>query len=136
VLQVLEAYPKVRITDAGTRSVVHIGLNAQQEIADFLTQNRDFPLVFVVKWYAKNEKFPKNLRNFLADPPSRELWGPAWTAMRREGVAAVRGIAEDIMTRSQEWAALPTEERTRREGDLCPEIAVQGILDKVTREAA
>jgi uncharacterized protein YdaU (DUF1376 family) len=79
VLAAVDAYPTVRWVD-GEAVPVKIGIHAAEDVAEFMNQNPGYPLLWVVKWYAKREKRPEDLRNFLEDPPSHHMWKNSWKA--------------------------------------------------------
>lgn len=80
---VLAAYPRKRWVK-GASSLVNIPVSARADIAEFMEENPNYPLLFVVKWYAKNTDTPQDLKNFLSDPPAPEAFAGAYERACRE----------------------------------------------------
>lgn len=72
VTAVLAAYPKKREREGGRTEAVHVGEGDRGKIAEFINEHPDYPLLDAVKWYATANKRPKNLREWLLNPPVRE----------------------------------------------------------------
>lgn len=72
VSAVLKAYPKKREREGGRVESVHVGEGDRAKIAEFMRDNPGYPLLEAVKVYDKSTKRPKDLRNWLQNPPALE----------------------------------------------------------------
>lgn len=107
VTAVLAAYPKTREREGGRTESVHVGEGDRGKIAEFLNENPEYPLLEAVKWYAKSTKRPKNLREWIQNPPAREIILKALAAERgRDSPAPVEPAAEaDVRAMAREVSA-------------------------------